>query len=97
MRFLHRLWLGFRLVALGSGFCFFTLTSLSGISIASGSTFSSGLGNDCATPFDSLASTCSFSACVAGKGTVLTRLTPIASPPPPAPHPEPLLLGANTA
>src|SRR5256885_13328673 len=86
---------GFRLVALVSGFVFF-LAFLSGIGIASGSgclTSRCGCGCDCDTPLDSLASTFCVCVALAGRGTLLTRVTPMASPPPPAPQSDPRLAG----
>ena len=52
--------------------------------------FLTGLGWDWVSPFESLARTFSFFT-GAGNGTLLTRLTPMASPPPPAPQPSPRL------
>src|SRR5579883_3435697 len=71
------------------------LEVLSAIGIASGSSCFS-WGCDLERPLDSLAST--FCACVvlAGKGMALTRETPMASPPPPAPQVEPDLPGRKT-
>src|SRR5438093_12280275 len=56
-----------------------------------------GLGCDFETPFDSVASTFCVCTGFAGNGTVLTRVTPIALPPPPAPQFEPWLLPAIQA
>src|ERR1051325_3601082 len=88
---------GFRLVALVSSFVFF-LAFLLGMGIASGSgCLTSGAGCDCDTPLDSLAST--FCVCVAfaGRGPLLPGVTPMASPPPPAPQSDPRLAGATIA
>src|SRR5579864_774657 len=51
-------------------------------------------GLDCDNPLDSVASTFCVCTGLAGKGTVLTRVTPIALPPPPAPQFEPCPLPA---
>src|SRR6516164_6358114 len=64
--------------------------------IASGS-FCFSSGSDCVRPFDSLASTFCVSTGLAGKGTLLTIDTPIASPPPPAPQVSPRRAGRITA
>jgi len=69
----------------GWNFLGFTLACFAAISIASGSFCSSTFGCDCVRPFDSLAKTFCVGAGFAGNGTVLTKLTPMASPPPPAP------------
>src|SRR5208282_2141346 len=79
---------GLALVGAG-GFFGLILEFLPWISMASGS-FSSTFGSDLVTPLDSLARTFWVWAGVVGKGTELTRVTPMASPPPPVPQPWPL-------
>src|SRR5271166_2300116 len=64
--------------------------------MASGS-FSSVLGSDWVSPLDSLARTFCVCTELAGSGTELTRLTPMASPPPPAPQVLPWPPGPITA
>src|SRR5436309_12150093 len=56
-----------------------------------------GFGCDFETPFDSVASTLCVCTGFAGNGTLLTSVTPIALPPPPAPQFEPPLPRAMTA
>src|SRR5579859_6871216 len=57
--------------------------------IASGSSTCS-WGFDCDKPLDSVASTLLVSTGFAGSGTVLTSVTPMALPPPPAPQLDPV-------
>src|SRR5207253_11251261 len=66
--------------------------------MASGSGgFTSGSGMDFVSPRESLASTFSVFTGFAGSGTLLTSVAPMASPPPPAPHPSPRFSGMKTA
>src|SRR5579863_4008974 len=88
---------GFRWVSLTTGLGFgLVFAFLSGIGIASGS-LTSGRGSECVRPFDSFASTFSSGAGRAGSGTVLTSVTPSASPPPPAPQLEPPPVASEAA
>src|SRR5439155_9628012 len=86
---------GLRWVAVGclTGFFF---AFFSGIAIASGSS-TTGFGCDFETPFDYVASTFCVCTGFAGSGIVLTSVTPIALPPPPAPQLDPLLPLATSA
>src|SRR5438876_7184170 len=85
-------WLG---VGCGTGFGFI-FAFFSGIGIASFSSMT-GFGCDFETPFDSVASTLCVCTGLAGRGMLLTSVTPIALPPPPAPQFEPLPPRASTA
>src|ERR1019366_6752251 len=86
--------------SLGDGFfcvdsrCPLSLVSRSGIGIAFGSSLGVFLGGDCASPFDSLASTFCVSVCGAGSGMLLTSVA-LSAPPPPLVPPQlsPRVLG----
>ena len=61
------------------------LVSFSGIGIASGVGSSFTWGNDCVSPFDSLARMFCVSVAACGSGMVLTRVALMALPPEPVP------------